>query len=119
MDPIDGIGKLTRLLKKSVRDRSPGARVHTPAATGAPRREKTMAALERDLRTRLSRMRELDAGADARIDLLISGLLEWEFGERLRNEPQFSALVRRVRAMLDDDPALRVALHQLLAALTE
>lgn len=119
MEPVDGLGSLARLIRKHVR----GGRVQSdsrptaPRATDNPAPAASMAALEHELRLRLKRLQQLGAEPEVLMQTLLATLLEWEFGERLHNEPKFDALVQQVRRAIKEAPSLDDALRNLAVRL--
>lgn len=114
MEPINGLGRVSELLRKKVTEKSFGTRT-SKVATGSHLQSSerpSIAAFERQMQQKIKNLQHIDASPTALQHAVIESILAWEFGEQLRNEPKFIALVTRVKQHVEEEPEVKVVLEK-------
>jgi hypothetical protein len=110
MDPVNGLGPLSQLLRRTVsaRDASSPQRESRDVSTGQSQAVRTAVEdIERRVR---SKLKDLGPGAARSAGFrrwVISLVLTYEYNPRVQTEPRFVAMVQSVLRSLEDDAGLR------------
>lgn len=121
MEPLDGLGSLSELVRLKLQKGPSGAARKDNAAADVHHTKAqhvALAELERQLRLKL---KELGLGAARSASArrsIIASLLICELGERLHNESRFNALVRNIQKNIDEDETLRTRFDTLIEQLS-
>lgn len=120
MDPVNPLNGLAELLRKriasetSVREgRSAGRRQNTEKSGEGGRLDVAT------LRTRLTdAIRAIDPDDQSRnkklLRTFVEGVLAWQFGNELLNDPRFNDLVEDVQRALESDPSVIKLLEEVI-----
>ena len=121
MEPLDGLGSLSELVRLKLQKGTSGV-ARKDSATAAVQHAKAqhvaLAELERQLRHKLKELGPGAARSASARRSIIASLLICELGERLHNESRFNALVRSVQKNIDEDEKLRTRFDALIEQLS-
>lgn len=121
MEPLDGLGPLSELVRLKLQKGASGT-ARKDSATAAVQHAKAqhvaLAELERQLRHKLKELGPGAARSASARRSIIASLLICELGERLHNESRFNALVRSVQKNIDEDEKLRTRFDALIEQLS-
>ncbi|MES2536908.1 MAG: hypothetical protein V4632_13665 [Pseudomonadota bacterium] len=122
MEPIGNIGQMAEILRKRLLDtQKAGAGASkttgdakTAAATGRPGIDE----LKQTIREKLARIDPKDRKAGQKsTHVFLESVLLWEFGEGLRNDPKFYALLDEIQCEMEGDAGVRENLAALMTSL--
>jgi hypothetical protein len=121
MEPINGLGALSEIVRRKLREGSASVAPRDDATTtqsnlNAPR-QLAVGELEKQLRIKLRELGPSAAQSPAARRSIVASLLLCELDERLHNEPKFHALVRTVQSSIDSDERLRAKFDAVLEQL--
>ncbi|WP_334079311.1 hypothetical protein [Microbulbifer sp. M83] len=117
MDPIDGVGALSRLLRSRVSTEKRDTKVDGREKTASTNARVSLPELEKELKTRLKQIEAESGDTEKKTKAVLESVLAWEFGDKVRNEPKFNLLVTRIHHHLNNDKNLSQALHNLIVRL--
>jgi hypothetical protein len=121
MEPVNGLGALSEIVRRKLREgasssaRKDGA-AHEPARAGAQRL--AIGELERQLRIKLKELGPDALKSPSAKRSIIASLLICELDERLHNESKFNALVRGIQQSIDEDENLRTRFNSVIEQLS-
>jgi hypothetical protein len=120
MEPIDGLEKLTRLLRSKAADKTSRAERRSAMAKSANEhaRQPAEALIEQKLRAKVRQLVQLSATKLSINQAVIGTMLAGEFNEALYNEPKFNALVQQVHRHIESEPKLKVAFQRVVDQLS-
>lgn len=120
MEPINGLERLTGLLRKKTAENSSSARL-SKRDVGTPAKSQgrlSVTLLEQQMQQKIKKLQQVQAPPSALQRAVIESILVWEFGEHVRNEPKFVALVNRVKQHVEEELDLKAAMENLYKKLT-
>lgn len=117
MEPIDGLGKLTHLLRSKAAGHTERRNRNADKTHTASPHTLTAATMPHFLRAKIREMQQHRATTDSIARRVISTMLSGTADSPLHDEPRFIALVARVQEHIEDDPALKTAFAQVMAQL--
>jgi hypothetical protein len=115
MEPVNSLERLSELLRKKVTEKNYGARTSkvAPDSQAQSSGRSSLAVFEQQMQQKIKNLQQIKAAPSALQHTVIESILAWEFGESLRNEPKFVALVNRVKQHVEEESEVKIALEKL------
>jgi len=127
MDPINGLGPLTEIVRRKLREgasaeRGSGIARRSSSSVRPEVSEQTrrlaVGELEKQLRLKLKELGPEAAHSPGARRVIIASLLMCELDDRLHNESRFNLLVRAIQRSIDEDERLRARFDAVINQLS-